>query len=91
MDRPSVQAGDQNVCHGAQRENGVEVSSANLQSLTMARGLPWDRRSPMRIVRLGLRRPYTFVVVSLLIAVPGALRYREMWDRPSIAALRPSR
>src|SRR5438093_13494816 len=44
----------------------------------MARALPEDAGSPMWIVRLALRRPYTFVVVSLLIAVLGLLSIVSM-------------
>src|SRR5437667_3025064 len=44
----------------------------------MAPALPEDAGSPMWIVRLALRRPYTFVVVSLLIAVLGLLSIVSM-------------
>jgi hypothetical protein len=43
----------------------------------------WKRARPA--LRVGLA---VLAVLSALIAVGGALRYREMWDRPSIAALR---
>ncbi len=33
----------------------------------------------MWLVRLGLRRPYTFVVMAVLIMLLGAVTLRRMW------------
>ncbi len=49
--------------------------------------VPVWRRASLR-ARVGIA---ALAALGLLIAVPGAVRYREMWDRPSIAALRFSR
>src|SRR6267143_2350660 len=47
-------------------------------ALIVARALPSEAWSLMWIVRLALGRPYTFVVVSLLIAVLGLLSIVSM-------------
>jgi len=50
----------------------------------------WERRKlrPVRIDVLdAVARRARFTLAQLPPPVTGAVRYREMWDRPSIAAL----
>src|SRR5437762_1663009 len=56
------------------------VSSANLPGTTERRASSYARQelSIMWIVRLALRRPYTFVVMSILIAILGGISILTM-------------